>query len=367
MHIKYADPDPSNASQFGGDPGHVTLGGSSAGAASVTLQLTAYGGKDEGLFHAIAAESQSFGALRTVPESQYQYDDFVARTNCTEKEIGKKDTLTCLRALPIGTLQKYNINTQFPDTAIKPLFPYNPTLDYDFIPDYTINSFDSGAFVHVPAIYGDANDEGTVFTPKGRTANATQLAEFVQSNFPNLNYSQASTLAQMYPPAQQYPPAQKYWRAACAAYGELRYVCPGIYLSSIYAQRGIKGNWNFRYNVSDPNAEKEGFGTPHVAELAAIWNTAAGVPSLRDINKNIVPLMQSYWISFIRAYNPNVYRLSGTPEWQEWNQGGDMRRLLIRNEEKFGGIGDGTTMQTVEPEQQERCQTLVSWMVGLAM
>ena len=33
--------------KFGGDPMHVVLGGSSAGAASVTLQLAAYGGKDE--------------------------------------------------------------------------------------------------------------------------------------------------------------------------------------------------------------------------------------------------------------------------------------------------------------------------------
>lgn len=37
-------------SQFGGDPGHVVLGGESAGAASISLQMTAYGGKDFGLF-----------------------------------------------------------------------------------------------------------------------------------------------------------------------------------------------------------------------------------------------------------------------------------------------------------------------------
>ncbi|KAL8848753.1 MAG: hypothetical protein Q9221_006224 [Calogaya cf. arnoldii] len=65
---------PSNATSksnlpFGGNPNHVVLGGSSAGAPSVTLQLAAYGGRDEGLFHATAAESQSFGALRTVEES----------------------------------------------------------------------------------------------------------------------------------------------------------------------------------------------------------------------------------------------------------------------------------------------------------
>lgn len=58
---------------FGGDPGHVTIGGDSAGAQAVDLQVTAYGGRDDGLFHASAAESQSFSALRSVAESQCKY------------------------------------------------------------------------------------------------------------------------------------------------------------------------------------------------------------------------------------------------------------------------------------------------------
>lgn len=130
------------------------MGGASAGAASVTLQLAAYGGRNDGLFHATAAESQSFGALRTVSESQYQYDELVTRTNCTFKDTGKKDTLSCLRALDIEVLQKFNIKTKFPNAKILPIFPYNPTLDYDFIQDYTLKLFEDGHFVFVPAIYG---------------------------------------------------------------------------------------------------------------------------------------------------------------------------------------------------------------------
>lgn len=60
-------------SKFGGDPGHVVLGGDSAGAASISLHLSAFGGKDEGLFHAVAAESVSFATMLTVKESFYQY------------------------------------------------------------------------------------------------------------------------------------------------------------------------------------------------------------------------------------------------------------------------------------------------------
>lgn len=130
------------------------MGGASAGAASVTLQLAAYGGKDDGLFHGTIAESQSFGALRTVSESQYQYDELVSRTKCTANDTGKRDTLSCLRGLDIKVLQTFNAKTRFPNAKILPLFAYNPTLDYDFLQDYTIALFQSGRFVHVPAIYG---------------------------------------------------------------------------------------------------------------------------------------------------------------------------------------------------------------------
>lgn len=140
--------------QFGGNPGHVVMGGVSAGAASVTLQSIAYGGRNDGLFHATAAESQSFAALRTVSESQYQYDQLLDRTGCNARKTGNSDTLACLRGLKIATLNKYNIKTQFPGTTALPLFAYNPTLDYDFIQDYPVRMFESGRFVKVPAIYG---------------------------------------------------------------------------------------------------------------------------------------------------------------------------------------------------------------------
>lgn len=133
-------------SVFGGDPGHVTMGGDSAGAQSVDLHVTAYGGRDDGLFHATAAESQSFSALRTVGESQFAYDNLVIRAGCASKE----DTLACLRSLSATELQEINFNTPFPGAQNPPLYMYGPTLDYDFISDYTYRAYAEGKFVKVP-------------------------------------------------------------------------------------------------------------------------------------------------------------------------------------------------------------------------
>ncbi|KAL8721194.1 MAG: hypothetical protein Q9225_002080 [Loekoesia sp. 1 TL-2023] len=350
-------------SKFGGNPDHVVLGGSSAGAASVTLQLIAYGGRNDSLFHATAAESQSFGALRTVEESQYQYDELVARTKCNSNNTGHDDTLSCLRELSSDALQAQNIGTPFPNTTRPPLFAYNPTLDYDFIPNYTLALFSTGRFLKLPAIYGDATNEGTVFVPRN-ISTSKQSNDWIQAQFPLLNNTQKKYLTETYPPTTQtWPKTAKYWRSTSDAYGELRYICPGILLNNIYANHSIKGNWNYRYAVLDPSDEKSGAGTPHVAELNAIWGAPPGSPaSYKTRNANMIPVLQGYWISFIRSFDPNRYRLEGTPEWEEWSARGfdegeaGRRRILFQN-----GGGKETEMESVDREQWERCRVLSQW------
>lgn len=351
---------------FGGDPGHVVIGGDSAGAGSVTLQLAAYNGRNDNLFQASIAESQSFGALRTVDESQYQYDALVKRTNCTSTN----DTLSCLRALDITTLQTQNLIDQFPNTntSVQPLFAYNPTLDHDFIADYTLNLFNSGRFVKLPAIYGDVSNEGTVFVPHSAGASIDASNAWLQAQFPELNETQLDTIQTLYPPEpQNYPQlsAGKYWRSTTSAYGDLRYVCPGFFLNNSTAQYAHKnptaGNWNYQYNVSDPSEIASGDGVPHVAEQSAIWDSP-NPDSYKTTNAPIIPLMQGYWISFIRAYNPNAYKAQGAPSWNDWgedNESGGMR-LLVQNPGPGGNVGT-TGMETVDAGSRARCGQLLAW------
>lgn len=107
--------------QFGGDPNHVTIGGASAGGASVFYQLTAYEGRNDSLFSAAAAESQSFGTMLTIDESQYQYDYITDATNCSSAS----DTLSCLRSVPAADIQRVNKNIPFPQSEGPPGFMYS--------------------------------------------------------------------------------------------------------------------------------------------------------------------------------------------------------------------------------------------------
>jgi carboxylesterase type B len=137
--------------QFGGNPSSVTIGGTSAGAASVDLHLSAYGGRNDHLFHAAAAESQSFGVQFTVGGSQYQYDALVSRAGCDSAE----DTLACLRSLTAADLQAVNINIPSPGGGgDPPLYMYSNVIDGDFTQDFTYKLYQEGKFIKVPVIFG---------------------------------------------------------------------------------------------------------------------------------------------------------------------------------------------------------------------
>lgn len=106
---------------FGGDPSHVTIGGASAGAASVFYHLTAYEGRNDSLFSAAAAESQSFATMLTIDESQYQYDYIINATNCSSET----DTLSCLRSVSAPDIQRVNKNLPFPQSSGPPAYMYS--------------------------------------------------------------------------------------------------------------------------------------------------------------------------------------------------------------------------------------------------
>jgi len=339
---------------FGGDPRKVTLAGDSAGAASVNLQLTAYGGRDDGLFAASAAESQSFAAVRSVPDSQYQYDNLVLRTKCNKS----KDTLACLRKLSAAELQSHNLNTPSPGAKNAPLYMYGPVLDKDFIKEVTYAAYKHGHFVKLPAIYGDDTNEGTIFTPRS-TSNLGESDTFIKDQFPAITDAQLADWNRLYPVegTPTFPDSGRYWRQVSNGYGEMRYICPGIFINSIYAQMGVPG-WNYRWNVIDPEAAANGNGVSHTVEVSAIWgpeNTNGGAPKSYQqggVNYPIVAAAQGYWTSFVRSHDPNKYRAPGLPEWEQWTSQNSFRRLMFET--------GNTKMETVPHDQQERCKYLSS-------
>ncbi|TVY62708.1 Lipase [Lachnellula suecica] len=326
---------------FGGDPKHVTIGGASAGGASVDLHLSAYGGRDDGLFHAAAAESQSFGAQLTVAESQYQYDALVKRVGCDTAP----DTLKCLRSADIAD---NNPNVPTPGgSGGDPVFMWSNVIDGNFTPDYTYKLFDQGKFVKVPVIFGDVSNEGTLFTPQGATnfQNYDDVNAFLKNNYVQLNAAQLAQIDHFYPKAEQFPGQGPYWRTAANAYGEMRYNCPGIFVSYSYPRYGVSQSWNYHWDYL-PDGANAALGVQHTAESGSVWGTT-------DTPLNTA--IQSYWMSFIMNKDPNQFKVNGAPAnlptWGTFSQG-SMQRILFNNK--------GVSMENVDATQQVRCAYLTA-------
>ncbi|KAK7985173.1 cholinesterase [Apiospora saccharicola] len=345
----------TNIAQFGGDPKHVVLGGASAGAASISLQLAAYGGKDFGLFHGAAAESISFATVLTVEQSQYQYNNFTQRLGCAKGQNRTfTSSLACLRSKSAAQLQAQNRNIPYPGASGPPLFMWNPVVDGDLLRDITYNAYAQGRFVKVPMLIGDDTNAGTIFTPRD-TSTLLQSDEFLHNQFPYLKRDQLTTINELYPNLNTSCPATGcFWRQVSDAYGDMRYMCPGLYISSRIESCDVRDTWNYRYDVHDPAQVKDGLGVPHVAELNAIFgppnvNGNAPVSYLPGgINAQVVPVIQAYWTSFIRTLDPNKHRYPGSAHWDRWT-GTGQQRLLFKTE-------GATTMETVDHNTQQRCQ-----------
>jgi len=182
------------------------------------------------------------------------------------------------------------------------------------------------------------------------TDDVASMNTFLKNQFPQVTETQLSKIDSLYPKAEQFAGKGRFWRATANAYGDMRYMCPGLFLSEIYANASLP-SWNYRYNVEDPSQMAQGIGVPHTVETNAIWgpenvNGVAPASYSEPLNAPIVKLMQGYWTSFIKTYDPNTHRAPGSPVWEQWSAGSRKRILLQTNT---------TTMEPVDADQHAKC------------
>ncbi|THY64054.1 alpha/beta-hydrolase [Aureobasidium pullulans] len=339
-------------SQFGGDPNRVTIFGGSAGAGSVGLQMTAYGGRDDGLFAGAYADAPAYSEVNSDSYSQFQFNKFATITGCGSVA----DKLSCLRQADIANIQKANVVGNYTDIPAQ--FTFNPVIDGTFVQDIPLRLFQTGHYVNVPMIVGDATDEGTLFA-----ANAgcpEEVSEFIQANVPSLTEANLTTINQFYPlMAAQQPFHKAYFPSAAAAFGEATFICPGLTISSgVGASNQV---WNYRFDQSSLALRLAGYGVLHAFDTGAIFGPNAGpmagllgivenglvFSSFANENANVVPIMMNYAISFVRTQDPNTYKSVFAPNWQTYNNNGGKQRIVVRN--------SGVIYEDVPAAQQTRC------------
>lgn len=329
--------------QFGGDPEAVVIHGVSAGAGSVSHHLTAYGGRDDGLFRGAIGESVFWPTSPRVSSLEFQFESFASLAGCGNAT----DELACLRAQDTAILQAANVPIPYPGTVEAANFPWTPTVDGDLIQDSSYNLYNAGKFIHVPIIFGNDNDEGTAFA--ANAASAAAVSTFMHNNFPLLSSSDLDAINSLYPPNLTDTLHNAYFHSAEMAYGESVFICPAISIAQAYVKYVSSYEvWQYRVNIIDNSSIDAGYGVTHTMEIPAIFGPgfAGSSGTFVTYNANIVPIVMDYWISFVRELTPNRYKNEAAPHWEAYTKA--QRRVKFQT--------NATAMEDVPTEQLARCE-----------
>lgn len=295
------------------------------------MHLTAYGGRDDGLFRGAIMQSGNPVSYRTLNYNTNAFQNASAQLGCGDAP----SKLECLRTLDANVIDSWINST----AGLS--FAWNPIIDGDFIQGKTSEQLASGAFVHVPIIDGANSDEGTAFGPKPMNSshqfftNLTQVANPVR-----LTPEQANKVMELYPhnitdgaiPANQ-PPS---WtpppssgpesRRSDAYFGDLYFIAGRRKTCQAWASNDLPA-FCYRFNTI-PHGISSAIGATHFQEVAFVFNNQLGVgygyPNVsRDPFEgmpqgyfDLAETMSASWVSFVSDLHPGEY-------WPQYTLGED--------------------------------------------
>ncbi|KAF5381500.1 hypothetical protein D9757_008170 [Collybiopsis confluens] len=322
-------------SNFGGDPGRVTIWGQSAGASSTMLHLIANGGDQDGLFHASMGDSTP---LVFMPSCNSDYindifNDFVGFAGCSSSS----NPMTCLLAAKASTLA--SAGTKLLSNRTSTLFVFDPCVDGTFLAARPVEAFQSGQFAQVPVLVGANTNEGAHWSadlpnPAANTSkpNATETTvfNFLSGQWPGLSQNSFAAALELYPLGDY---NNSFSLQGQQMYGEARYICSGAMIAAAMTELGLDA---FHYHYDNPD-----LGSNHKAELTGLFNPAS---QFSGNDAALFTAMQQFWSSFVTAQEPRSAAATWTPVSDIIS--GSLRMLLHP-----GGI----TMEDVPDAQAERC------------
>ena len=290
-----------NIANFGGDPGNVTILGTSKGATSVTSLMCVPAAKD--LFHRAIAQSPSPYAVQEPIHSREWARAFVEFLGAEPDDAAEALATATLDEL-IAAGEK--LTAYVPD-EIPAAFWTSPVVD-DFLPVHPREAFASGAAHPVPLLIGTTKSEGAAFvTP--RPSVLPDSTERIDLLFEVTDPSARYRVLPAYP---GYPSRRARFQLA----GDAVFWIPSVALAADHGAHAP--TFVYRYDFTTAALNLVNLAGAHGGEVIPVFGLAdtasgrstAALGSWRDL-QSLSNRMQMHWLSFIRTGKPR-------PDWKPY-------------------------------------------------
>lgn len=299
----------ANIERFGGDPGHVTIFGESAGGMAVSTLLGMPAAKC--LFHQVIAQSGAAHATHSRESAGWVVDAVLADLGIAHNEIEK------LRDVPWERLLAAQVQSMGA-VGSRVLLPYAPSIDPASLPRSPLDVIREGGAAHMPLMVGANRDEWKLFSaanPKHESMDEATLEKLVRSRVRMSGGEDAGALLDAYRKAR---PETKPSDLFDAFETDRIFRIPAIRLAE--AQRDHQpATWKYYFTYPSP-ARRGKLGACHALELPFVFGSFAAPTMDRfagtgpEVDALSTAMMDS-WIAFAKSGDPNH---AGIPSWSPY-------------------------------------------------
>ncbi|MGO1315830.1 MAG: carboxylesterase/lipase family protein [Cellulomonadaceae bacterium] len=283
-----------NIAAFGGDPGNVTLLGTSRGATAVTTLLCVPAAA--GLFARAVAQSPAPYSAQEHDVARRWADAFVDLLGADVADAAQVlDTASAAELVAAAE----RLTAYAPDELPGALWT-SPVVD-DFLPELPAHVFASGRSHRVPLLIGTTKYEGGAFvTPRPQVLPDTAERQ-------DLMFEAADPTARyrVLPAYPGYPSRKARFQLA----GDALFWVPSVRVAADHAR--VAPTYVYRYDFTTAALNLVGLDAVHGAEIVPVFglaDTAAGrsmtaLGGGRDL-ESLSNRMQLHWFSFVRTGTP---------------------------------------------------------------